>query len=149
MSAAAVLVWVAGGDLLPGEFVRSCSGRVDAGDLEEIVAAGQQSAWWSALDEVWKRWAQDGLRVVAWSPSRTDNPDLGAADVRMPVQNTQRIKLAIDPLAIFESASSATNGALVQHAGQLAEALGSVRGRFVVTYQTDSVAAGGTTSASR
>ena len=139
----AVLVWVAGGDLLPGEFVRQLlPDGFNAGDLEEIVAAGQQSAWWSALDEVWKRWAQDGLRVVAWSPSRTDNPDLGAADVRMPVQNTQRIRLAIDPLAIFESASSATNGALVQHAGQLAEALGSVRGRFVVTYQTDSVAAG-------
>jgi hypothetical protein len=138
-----VLVWVAGGDLLPGEFIRQLlPDGFDPGDLEEVVAAGQQNAWWSALDAVWKRWAHDGLRVVAWSPSRTDNTDIGAADVQMPVQNTQRIRLAIDPLALFESVSSATNGALVQHAGQLAEALGSVRGRFVVTYQTDSVAAG-------
>jgi hypothetical protein len=139
----AVLVWVAGGDLLPGEFVRQLlPDGFDAGDLQEIVSAGQQSAWWSALDEVWKRWAQEGLRVVAWSPSRTDNPDIGAADVRRPVENAQRIKLAIDPLALFESASSATNGALVQHAGQLTEALASVRGRFVVSYQTDAVAPG-------
>ena len=139
----AVLVWVAGGDLLPGEFVRQLlPDEFDRGDLEEIVAAGQQSAWWGALNEVWKGWAQEGLRVVAWSPSRTDNPDIGGADVRVPVQNTQRIRLAIDPLAIFASASTATNGALVQHAGQLAEALGSVRGRFVVTYQTDAVASG-------
>jgi hypothetical protein len=139
----AVLVWVAGGDLLPGEFVRQLVPESVAGaDLEEIVSAGQQSAWWSALDEQWKRWAREGLRVVAWSPSRTDASDLGAADAKRPVQREGRVRLAIDPLALFESAAAATNGALVQHPGQLAEALASVRGRFVVTYQTDAAAPG-------
>lgn len=40
----AVLVWVAGGDLLPGEFVRQLlPDGFDPGDLEEIVAAGSRA----------------------------------------------------------------------------------------------------------
>ena len=140
-----VAVWVAGGEPLAGEFVR---GLLPPGEGNEeqmlITEVARWSGFWSELDGVWRSWEEAGVRVVAWGPARVDEVDLGTADARRPVtsQRDQRFKLSADPLVLLAAAATTTGGALVQDPAHLAELLDSVAGRWVVTYQSDSPAAG-------
>ena len=133
-----VIVWVSGGDPLPGEFVRQLlPDSTPPGDVEEIVGAGQAEAAWSEIERRWRTWSRADIRVVAWSPSKTDDIDLGSTEVRRQLARTASPKLAVDPLAIFSSASTATGGVLVRTPADLDGLLTAVRGRFVVTFQSD------------
>jgi len=141
-----VAVWVAGGEPLSAEFVRSLLPPGEATEVDQqVLWLAQWTAFWSELDGVWRSWAEAGVRVVAWGPARVDEVDLGTADARVPITTRYerpRRKLSSDPLVLLAAAATATGGALVQDPAHLADLLDSVAGRFVVTYQTDRAAAG-------
>ena len=80
--------------------------------------------------------------MVGWSVTRPDELLAGSAEARRPLDGAGLFELAIDPFAMFETAAATTGGALVKRGSDLDEALTSVRGRFVVSYQTDAVAPG-------
>jgi hypothetical protein len=134
-----VLVWIAGGDPEPGRFVgQLVPGSLVERTLLQASGAGPGSGLWDRLSGVWAAWAGSGVRVVAWPPVQAEHADLGAAEFRRSLTAFQSLRLGFEPLALFEEASAKTSGALVRNGNSLAEALDSVRGRFMVIYQTGS-----------
>jgi hypothetical protein len=138
-----ILVWVAGGDPMPGEFfARLLPSNMNPGDVATIADAGQSTSFWNRLDELWEAWAEEGVRVVAWSPSRVRWTEIGSAETRGLLQNDRPVRMAEQELALFQGAAEKTGGALALTGKELPRALASVAGRFLLTYQTDSAAPG-------
>lgn len=133
-----VVVWAAGCDPMPGEFVDQLFPPGFPPDERlAVVETARSFSLMSELDEVWQAWAGDGVRVVSWSPARLEGIDHGSADARHAVPNNLLRPLAVEPLAIFQAAATTTGGVLVQHPSEIPAVLTSIRGRFEVTYQTD------------
>lgn len=136
-----VLVWVAGGDPDTGDFVRQFfedSWSDQASDAFRIteVAAGAARGGRLALERQWQSWAADGVRVVSWAPERPLVPDLASASYRRP-SGARLQTLARDPIGLFDDAARETGGVLVRAGNEIPAALDSVRGRYVLVYQTD------------
>ncbi len=136
-----VLVWIGGGDPETGEFVRQFFNDAWSNEVSDAfrvteIAAGAARSGRLALERQWQAWAADGVRVVSWAPERPLVPDLASASYRRP--SSGRLEsLASDPIGLFDDAARTTGGALVRAGGELPAALESVRGRYVLVYQSD------------